>query len=145
MTAAPPTKENSGANGAAIASSVAALGVGIGMLGAACAGLIGVVAGLPAWKVAVGLVAIVLLVSLPSVVLTWFKLRTRDLGAVLNAGGWAVNRPLYFSMSLARTFTRMPPCRCVWGWMLLLAIVAVVVTGVLLFLKFRCCCAGTCA
>jgi len=145
VTAAPPTKENSGANGAAIASSVAALGVGIGMLGAACAGLIGVVAGLPAWKVAAGLVAIVLLVSLPSVVLTWFKLRTRDLGAVLNAGGWAVNRPLYFSMSLARTFTRMPPCRCVWGWMLLLAIVAVVVTGVLLFLKFRCCCAGTCA
>ena len=144
VTAAPPSKENSGANGAAIASSVAALGVGVGMLGAACAGMISVVAGLPAWKVAVGLVAVVLLVSLPSVILTWFKLRTRDLGAVLNAGGWAVNRPLYFSTSLARTFTRLPPCRCAWGWLLLLALLAIGVTAAFFFLRCGCC-AGTCA
>jgi len=145
LTAAPPSKENSGANGAAIASSVAALGVGVGMVGAACAGLIGVVAGMPTWKVVAGLFAIVLLVSLPSVILTWFKLRTRDLGAVLNAGGWAVNRPLYFSMSLARTFTRVPPCSCTWGWMLLIAVIAVVVTAAFLVMKFGCCCSGTCA
>lgn len=94
------------ANGAALASSVAALGVGVGMAGAACAGLIGLVAGLPLWKVLAGVAAIILLVSLPSVVLAWFKLRARDLGAILNAGGWAVNRPLFFSMGLARTFTR---------------------------------------
>ena len=145
VTAAPPSKENSSANGAAIASSVAALGVGVGMVGAACAGLIGVVAGMPTWKVAAGLVAIVLLVSLPSVVLTWFKLRTRDLGAVLNACGWAVNRPLYFSTSLARTFTRVPSCGCAWGWLLLFALFAVAVTAVFLFIKFGCCCPGTCA
>jgi len=145
MTEAPPSKDNSGANGAAIASSVAALGVGVGMLGAAFAGLISVVAGLPAWKVAAGLVCVVLLVSLPSVVLTWFKLRTRDLGAVLNAGGWAINRPLYFSISLARTFTRVPPCRCAWGWLLLLALVAVGVTVAFFILKCGCCCGGTCA
>ena len=145
VTEAPPSKDNAGANGAAIASSVAALGVGVGMLGAAFAGLISVVAGLPAWKVAAGLVCVVLLVSLPSVVLTWFKLRTRDLGAVLNAGGWAVNRPLYFSMSLARTFTRLTPCRCAWGWLLLLALIAVAVTVAFFILKCGCCCGGTCA
>ena len=44
--------------------------------------------------------------SLPSVILAWFKLRARDLGAILNACGWAVNRPLTFSLGLARTFTR---------------------------------------
>ena len=93
-------------NGAAIASSVAALGVGVGMAGAACAGLIGLVAGLPTWKIIAGVVSIVLLVSLPSVILAWFKLRARDLGAILNACGWAVNRPLSFSLGLARTFTR---------------------------------------
>ncbi len=146
VTSAPPTKENSSANGAAIASSVAALGVGIGMMGAACAGLVGVVAGLPAWKVALGFVAIILIVSLPSVILTWFKLRTRDIGAVLNAGGWAINRPLYFSMALARTFTRVPPNRCAWGWLLLLALLAIVATAVLLYMKYGCCCcSGTCA
>ena len=76
------------------------------LAGAACAGLIGLVAGLPLWKVLVGVAAIILLVSLPSVVLAWFRLRARDLGAILNAGGWAVNRPLTFSVGLARTFTR---------------------------------------
>jgi hypothetical protein len=93
-------------NGAALASSVAALGVGIGMAGAAVGGLIGLVAGLPLWKVLAGVAAVILIVSLPSVILAWFKLRARDLGAILNAGGWAVNRPLTFSMGLARTFTR---------------------------------------
>lgn len=92
-------------NGAVLASSVAAIGMGVGMAGAACAGLVGVIAGLPIWKVLAGVAAIVLMVSLPSVVLAWFKLRARDLGAILNAGGWAVNRPLYFSVGLARTFT----------------------------------------
>ncbi len=92
-------------SGAALASSVAALGVGVGMAGAAIGGLIGLVAGLPLWKVLAGVAAVILIVSLPSVILAWFKLRARDLGAILNAGGWAVNRPLTFSMGLARTFT----------------------------------------
>ena len=86
-----------------------ALASGVAALGAACAGLIGLVAGLPLWKVLAGVAAIILLVSLPSVVLAWFRLRTRDLGAILNAGGWAVNRPLTFSVGLARTFTRRAP------------------------------------
>jgi len=135
--AAPAVQPAPASNGAAIASSVAALGVGVGMAGAACAGLIGLVAGLPAWKVLAGVVAIILLVSLPSVILTWFKLRARDLGAILNACGWAVNRPLYFSLGLARTFTRpatMPVGAAVardpyakygWvKWVLLLLVVA---------------------
>lgn len=92
--------------GAALASSVAALGIGIGMVGAALAGLAGVVAGLPWWKTAIGVVLVVLAVSLPSVILAWLKLMRRDVGAVLNASGWAVNRPLRFSQRLARRFTR---------------------------------------
>ena len=94
------------ANGAALASSVAALGIGISMVGAMIGGLIGLIAGFPPWKVAIGVLLVVLAVSLPSVILTWFKLRRRDLGAVLNACGWAVNRPLRFSQKLAKRFTR---------------------------------------
>jgi len=96
---------NAGANGAAVASSVAALGIGIGMLGTAFAALMAAVAGLPLWKVMIGVVGVVLAVSLPSVALAWFKLRARDLGAILNAGGWAVNRPLRLSPSRAKRFT----------------------------------------
>ena len=97
---------DSSANGAALASSVAALGIGIGMVGAAFAGLVGLVSGVAWWKIAIGVLLVILAVSLPSVILAWFKLRRRDLGAVLNACGWAVNRPLRFSQRLARQFTR---------------------------------------
>ncbi len=131
-----------GNNATALASSVAALGVGIGMMGAACAGLLGLVAGLPLWKVAAGLVLVVLAVSMPSVIITWFKLRKRDLGVILNAGGWAVNRPLYFSMKLARIFTRpaeVPVCAAVakdpyasYTWLKVLIAVAALI-GALAF------------
>ena len=103
--AAKPAADTS-ANGAALASSVAALGIGVGMVGAAFAGVVGLVAGLPWWKTAIGVLCVIMAVSLPSVVLAWFKLRRRDLGAILNAGGWAVNRPLRFSQKLAKRFTR---------------------------------------
>ena len=101
---------DSSANGAALASSVAALGIGVGMVGAAFAGVVGLVAGLPWWKTAIGVLLVILAVSLPSVILAWFKLRRRDLGAVLNACGWAVNRPLRFSQKLAKQFTRRACC-----------------------------------
>ena len=94
------------ASGAALASSVAALGIGVGMVGAAFAGIVGLIAGLPWWKTAIGVLLILAAVSVPSVVLTWFKLRRRDIGAILNACGWAVNRPLHFSQKLAGRFTR---------------------------------------
>ena len=112
-TAAPAAPADKSSNGAAIASSIAAIGIGVGMLGTACAALIGLVAGLPLWKVALGLLCVLLIVSLPSVILTYFKLRKRDIGAILNACGWAVNRPLYFSMKRAKLFTheaKIPAC-----------------------------------
>lgn len=87
--------ESAQAGGAALASSVAALGIGVGMLGAAAASVISAVKGLqPWWMIFVALAAIVLIVSVPSMVLAYFKLRKRDLGAILNASGWAINRPI---------------------------------------------------
>ena len=93
------------AGGAAIASSVAAIGIGIGMVGAALAGLMKAISGMAWWQILVAIVAVVFIVSFPSVILTWFKLRQRDLGAILNASGWAINRPMRFSMARARAFT----------------------------------------
>lgn len=94
------------AGGAALASSVAAIGIGVGMVGAAAASVMAAFASMEPWKLLASVVALVLVVSLPSVVLTWFKLRRRDLGAILNAGGWAINRSMGLSMSRARAFTR---------------------------------------
>lgn len=91
--------------GAALASTAAALGIAVGLISTAIAGVVGAVAGLPLWKSAVGLVAILLLVSLPSMILTWFKLRARDVAPILNACGWAINRRLRLSLKLGRLFT----------------------------------------
>lgn len=91
--------------GAALASSVAALGIAIGLIGSAVGGLVSVVSGLPLWKVAVGILAVCLLVSGPSVILTWFKLRTRDVAPILNACGWAINRNLRITLKLGKLFT----------------------------------------
>ncbi len=115
--------------GAAMASSVAAIGIGIGMVGAAAASLMAAISAMSALEILLSVVALVLVVSLPSVVLTWFKLRRRDIGAILNASGWAINRPMYFSIRRARAFTKCASNPLFWRCVLTLAIVAALVCG----------------
>ena len=109
------------------ASSIAAIGIGVGILGAAAASLMAAISKMTAWQIAGAVVAIILVVSLPSVILTWFKLRRRDIGAVLNASGWAINRQMRFSMKRAREFTKCAKCSCFSLAIALVVAVAVVV------------------
>ena len=119
--------QNAQAGGAAMASSVAAIGIGVGMVGAAAASLMAAISKMTALQIAISVVALILVVSLPSVILTWFKLRKRDLGAILNASGWAVNRPMRFSMKRARAFTICAPCR--WCRVVLAILVVLIAAG----------------
>ena len=113
--------------GAAMASSVAAIGIAVGMIGAAAASIAAVFTGMSPKNFAISLAALILVVSLPSVILTWFKLRRRDIGAILNASGWAVNRPMAFSIRRASEFTRCLPCKgCFWFWLKTIFIAALV-------------------
>ena len=123
--------ESTQAGGAAMASSVAAIGIGIGMVGTAAAALISAIKGLhPWWMFFVALAAVVLVVSVPSMVLAYFKLRRRDLGAILNACGWAINRPMRFSMKRARGFTKCAPnpaaTACTVAFLAVVTVVALV-------------------
>jgi hypothetical protein len=43
------------------------------------------------WQMPLVVIGIVLVISIPSVVLAWLKLRQRNLGRLLDANGWAVN------------------------------------------------------
>ena len=81
-------------NGAALASSIAAVGIGIGFVGTAFASIAAVFSKMPAWKIAAAVGILVLIVSIPSMIACWWKLRKRDLGAILNASGWAINRQM---------------------------------------------------
>lgn len=100
------TKDSSSAS-AALASSVAAIGIGIGVAGAAFSALLATVRSMSPWMLALAVVMLVLIVSVPSVILAWFKLRKRDIGAILNAGGWALNRPLRLTAKTSREFTEI--------------------------------------
>ena len=74
--------------------TVAALGVAFGAIGALLTTLIGYLVGLlalPFWQVVLAIGVILLLISTPSIVIAWLKLRQRNLGPILDANGWAVN------------------------------------------------------
>ena len=130
--------ESTQAGGAAMASSVAAIGIGIGMVGAAAASLMAAISSMPAWKIGVSVVALVLIVSVPSMILAWFKLRKRDLGVILNACGWAINRPMRFSMKRARGFTKCAPDPMAKVWFCLLVLV-ILALGALAWRQVRGC------
>ena len=124
-----------------MASSVAAIGIGVAMVGSAAAALMAAISNMTALQIAISIVALILVVSLPSVILTWFKLRKRDIGAILNACGWAINRPMRFSMKRARAFTICAPCRICRVVCWLVVILAII--GAALWL---CCpCTKSCA
>jgi hypothetical protein len=74
--------------------TVAALGVAVGAIGTFATALIGYATGifkLGALATVAAFVGILCLISLPSVVLAYIKLRKRNLGPILDANGWAVN------------------------------------------------------
>jgi len=101
--------------GAMMASSVAAIGIAVGFLSAGLAQFAKAVASLNfgnAWVIPLGVALVILAVSLPSVIITFFKLRGRDFAPLLNAGGWIVNHPVRITFKLGRCFTRegvLPP------------------------------------
>ncbi len=74
--------------------TVAALGVAIGAIGTFATALVGYATGLfklGPLAIAGAFVGIILLISMPSVVLAYIKLRKRNLAPILDANGWAVN------------------------------------------------------
>jgi len=70
---------------------VAAMGVAVGAIGGALASLATGLLRLPTWQMPLVFVGIILLISLPSMIIAWLKLRKRNLGPILDANGWAVN------------------------------------------------------
>ena len=70
--------------------TVAAIGVAVGGIGAMVVGILAMIVGL-GWWMPLGVLALLLLVSGPSMALAWMKLRQRNLGPILDANGWAIN------------------------------------------------------
>ena len=103
------------AAGAEAATKAAPIDVGkIAVITMAIAAVSGVVAvivntlsALKWWQWIVLIVALMLVISLPSVFIAWRKLRRRDLGPVLNANGWAMNAASYVRGKFAKGLTKL--------------------------------------
>lgn len=89
----------------------AAIGLALGAIGTAIASLASALFALAWWQFPLILAGIFLLVSGPSFVLAWLKLRKRTLGPLLDASGWAVNSlaPINFALGNALTTTARLP------------------------------------
>ncbi|HEY6910144.1 MAG TPA: phage holin family protein [Myxococcales bacterium] len=92
---------------------VAALGVGVGAVGTLFGGFVaGFMALQPWWAKLLALVGAMLVISGPSMLLAWLKLRQRTLGPVLEGNGWAVNGRVRVNIPLGTALTdlkSLPP------------------------------------
>ncbi len=91
--------------------TIAAIGLAIGGVGTLVGALLGSLFGLGPW-LPLGIVAVLLLISGPSMLLAWLKLRRRNLGPILDANGWAINCRAKINVPFGAALTelaKLPP------------------------------------
>ena len=90
---------------AKFAGIFAAIGMALGMLGQMLVAIAKGVAAIKFWQLLLIIAGIMLVISGPSMILAWLRLRKRDLGALLNANGWAVNAAAYVKPKFGKDLT----------------------------------------
>ena len=93
---------------AKFAGIFAAIGMAVGYIGAFFTNLATGVKTLTTtawWALPVAILSLLLVVSGPSMVLAWLKLRKRNLAPLLNANGWAVNADAIVNVLFGNTLT----------------------------------------
>ena len=85
---------------------VAALGVAVGGITAALGALLQAFFGLGFWM-PLGVLGLVLLISGPSMLIAWLKLRQRNVGPILDANGWAVNAHARVNLPFGASLTKL--------------------------------------
>jgi uncharacterized membrane protein len=91
---------------------VAALGVAFGAIGTAVSALATGLMKLDTWQVPLVFVSLALLISCPSMLIAWLKLRKRNLGPILDANGWAINTQAKINVPFGGSLTevaKLPP------------------------------------
>ena len=91
---------------------VAALSVAFGSIGTAVAYILGLFKGVTAPQLILGFIGVIALISGPSMILAYIKLRKRNLGPILDANGWAVNAAAKINVPFGTSLTgiaQLPP------------------------------------
>lgn len=85
----------------------AAIGLALGAMGTAITAILGGFLALPVWQMPLAVGGLLLLVSGPSMLIAYLKLRQRTLGPILDACGWAVNSKASINIPFGATLTRL--------------------------------------
>ncbi len=83
----------------------AAIGLAIGAIGTALATIFQAIFELKWWQFPLVFIGLFLIISGPSMVLAWLKLRRRTLGPLLEASGWAINGRVKINLLLGGLLT----------------------------------------
>ena len=107
------------------------------------------------WVPILAILGILLVISVPAMIMAWFKLRKRNLAPLLNANGWAINADAIVSVIFGNTLTEQVQFPLLKNpkspkklnkkqvWALIIAVLVVVlaiVCGVMWALGYRPCC-----
>ena len=151
INAAPTAKPAEGDNKAPaqpfdiakFAGIFAAIGMAVGMIGTALTSIFKGLFGLSWWQLIAAFIGIMLVISGPSMIMAWMKLRRRNISPLLNANGWAINASSKISIPFGETLTdivKFPKLKLkdpyakkgipTWlKWVISLAVLVVVVAG----------------
>jgi hypothetical protein len=91
---------------------LAAIGLAVGALGTAVATIAKTFLDLTWWQMPLAILGVAAVISGPSVILAWLKLRQRVLGPILDGAGWAINGRIKITLGLGRMLTgtaALPP------------------------------------
>lgn len=116
----------------------AAFGLAMGALGTALAATFSGLFMLQWWQWPLVVLGLLIVVSGPSMLLAWFKLRRRSLGPILDANGWAVNAQARINIAFGASLTQVATLpkgsarsikdpytvRKTWPWLLLALLVS---------------------
>ena len=85
----------------------AAIGLALGAIGGVLASFISGFFSLVWWKMPLALLGIILVISGPSMIIAWLKLRKRNLAPILDANGWAINARAIINIPFGNTLTHL--------------------------------------
>ncbi|MCQ2607326.1 MAG: hypothetical protein MJ197_01380 [Bacteroidales bacterium] len=137
---------------AKFAGIFAAIGMALGFIGSFCVSVVSGFAQLSWWQVILVFIGILLLISGPSMIMAWMKLRKRNLAPLLDANGWAINARALVNIAFGATLTKMAQFPAIalqdpfakkgmpaWKKALIIIVILAIVIAVLYFMNLLSC------